>query len=153
MVFREIELGEIVIVGLDVGTFGDGETHISENRGQLVDDLRDRMDAADLERGFAHRQGDVDALGIEPRLERCVLEGFAALGERAVDAILQAINQWALALALVGRERTERLEQRGDRAALAERADAYRFERRLVAGGGDLAEDLLFELSDVGHVA
>ena len=33
---REIELGEIVIVGLDVGTFGDREAHVGEDRGQFV---------------------------------------------------------------------------------------------------------------------
>ena len=39
MVFREIQLGEVVIVGLDIGAFGDGEAHIGEDRGQLVDHL------------------------------------------------------------------------------------------------------------------
>src|SRR5262249_57319433 len=31
MTFREVELGEIVIVGLDVGPFGHGEAHVGEN--------------------------------------------------------------------------------------------------------------------------
>ena len=75
---REIELGEIVVVGLDVGAFGDGKTHIGENRGQFVDHLADRVDAADLGRRFAHRQRDVDALGAEPRVERRALERLAA---------------------------------------------------------------------------
>ena len=74
MIFREIELGEIVIVGLDVGTLGNGEAHIGEDRGELVGHLRDRVDAPDLERRFAHRQRDVDALAVEPLGERHILE-------------------------------------------------------------------------------
>ena len=67
MIFRKIELGEVVIVGLDVGTFGDGKAHIGEDRRQFVDHLGDRMDAADLGRRLAHRQRDVDGFGVEAR--------------------------------------------------------------------------------------
>ena len=42
-----------------------------------------------------------------------------------------------LHLALVRRHRAERLEQRRDRAALAERGNAHRFQRRFVLGRGD----------------
>ena len=147
MVFREIELGEIVVVGLDVRPFGDGKAHVGEDRGQFVDHLGDRMDAADLGRRLAHRQGDVDALGVEARFERRVLERLAARGERCVDAILQPVDQRPLGLALVRRQRAERLQQRGERAALAESCDARRFERRVVAGGGDVGENLLLELA------
>ena len=109
MIFRKVELGEVVVFGLDVGTFGDRKAHVGEDRGQFVGHLRDRMDAADFERRLAHGQRHVDALGIEPLLQGCVLEGFAALGERGVDAILQSIDQWPLALALLRCHRAERL--------------------------------------------
>ena len=110
MVFREIQLGEIVIVGLDVGTLGDGEAHVGEDRGELVDHLRDRMDAADLERRFAHRQRDVDALGVEALVERRALERVAARGERGIDAILEAVDERPLRFALLRRQRAERLQ-------------------------------------------
>ena len=45
MAFGEVERGEVVVVGLDVRTFGDREAHVGEDRGQLVDHLADRMDA------------------------------------------------------------------------------------------------------------
>ena len=72
MAFGEIELGEIVVVGLDVRAFGDRKAHVGEDRGELVDHLADRMDAAGLGRRLAHRQRDVDGLGVEPRIERGV---------------------------------------------------------------------------------
>ena len=151
MVFRKIQLGEIVIVGLDVGTFGDGESHIGENRGELVDDLRDRMDAADLERRFAHRQRDVDALAIEPLGQRHILECVAACAERGVDAILEPVDERTLRLAFIRRQRAERFQERGDRAVLAERRHPHGFQRSFVAGGRDRGEGVLFKLRNVGH--
>ena len=108
MVFREIQLGEIVVVGLDVRPFGDGKAHVGEDRGHLVGHLGDRMDAADLSRRLAHRQGDVDALGVEAGFERGIFERLAARGERGVDAILQPVDQRPLGLALFRRQRAER---------------------------------------------
>ena len=46
MLGRDVERGEIVEVGLDVGAFGDREAHIGEDLGDLVDHLADRVDAA-----------------------------------------------------------------------------------------------------------
>src|SRR5205823_13305931 len=55
MAFREVQLGEVVVVGLDVGTFRDREAHIGEDRGQLVHHLAERMDAAGLGRRILQR--------------------------------------------------------------------------------------------------
>ena len=151
MVFRKIQLGEIVIVGLDIGTFGDGEAHIGEDRGEFVDDLRDRMHAADLERRFAHRQRDVDALAVEPLGQRHILERVAACAERGIDAILEPVDERTLRLALLRRQRAERFQERSDRAVLAERRHPHGFERGFVAGGRDRGEGVLFELRNVGH--
>ena len=153
MVFREIQFGEVVVVGLDVRPFGDGKAHVGEDRGQFVGHLGDRMDAADLGRRLAHRQGDVDALGVEAGFERRVFERLAARGERCVDAILQPVDQRPLGLALFRWQRAERLQERGEGAVLAKRRDTRRFERRVVAGGGDIGENLLLELRGVGHDA
>ena len=51
MAFRKIQLGEIVVVGLDIGTFGDGKSHVGEDRREFVHHLAERMDAA----GFGRR--------------------------------------------------------------------------------------------------
>ena len=67
MIGRDVELGEIVIVELDIGAFGDREAEIGEDRTHFVEHLADRMDAA---LGFGPRgQGDVDALGGQARIQ------------------------------------------------------------------------------------
>ena len=141
MAFGEIQLGEIVVVGLDIGTFGDGKSHVGEDRGELVHHLAERMNPARFRRRLAQRQRDVDGLGCQPRVERRGFQDLAARGQRLRDLVLGEVDRRALRLAFVRRHLAERRQQRRDRALLAERRDAHGFERGLVAGGGDLGED------------
>src|SRR5262245_13006665 len=84
------------------------------------------------------RTGSVTSIvGREPRVESCALERIAALVQRAVHAIAQAVDGGALHLALVRRHGAQRLQQRGHRAALAQRRDADGLQRRLIGGGRD----------------
>ena len=153
MAFREIQLGEVVVVGLDVRTFGDGEAHVGEDRGEFVPDLAERMNAALLGQRIAQRQRDIDGLGGEARVERGVLENVAARGERLRHCILGKVDLRAFGLALVRRHLAERCEQRRDRALLAERCDAHRFQRGFVGSGGDSGEDLGLKIFEIGHEA
>ena len=52
----EVQRREVELVGLDVRPFGDREAHVGEDRGELVDDLGDRVDAAARLRPLRHRQ-------------------------------------------------------------------------------------------------
>ena len=151
MAFGEIQFGEVVVVGLDIRTFGDRKSHVGEDRGDLVQHLAQRMDAAGFGRRFAQRQRDVDGLGGKPRIERRRLQDVAARGERLRDLVLGEVDRRALRLAFVRRHLAERREQRGDRALLAERCDAHGFEGGFVAGGGDLGEDVRIRVGEVGH--
>ena len=138
MAFGEIQLGEVVIVGLDVGTFGDRKSHVGEDRVDLLEDLAQRMDAAGFRGRLAQRQRDVDGLGGKPGIERRRLENVAAGGERLGDLVLGEVDRRTLRLALVRRHLAERGEQRGDRALFAERGNAHGFEGGFIAGGGDI---------------
>ncbi len=151
MVFREIQLGEIVIVGLDVGTFGDGEAHVGEDRRQFVDHLGDRMHAADLGRRFAHRQRDVDALGVEPRLQRRVLERVAARGERGVDAILEAVDQRTLVLRSSGGSVPSVFRSAVTEPFLPSAATRTASSAASSPAAATVGEDFLFKLRSVGH--
>ena len=151
MAFGKVQFGEIVVVGLDIGTFRHREAHVGEDGGEFVDHLADRMHAAGLGRRLAHRQGDVDRLAVEPRVERARGEFVLARGDCGAELVFQAVDRRALHLALVGRHRPERLQERGDRAALAERCDAHGLERCLVLCRGDGGHEFGFKLGDVGH--
>ena len=74
---REVQRGEVVVIGLDVRAFGDGEAHVGEDGRDLVRHLADRVDAAGGERVDAAGQGDVDALGGELRFERRLAQRLA----------------------------------------------------------------------------
>ena len=139
----EIEGGEIVVVGLDVRPLGDLEAHVGEDRGDLVDHLGDRVDAAGLERRGPERQRDVDPLRFEPGGEFGRLEHGAPRGDRLRDAVPEAVQRRPHHLPLLGRHRAEALEEVGDGAFLAERADALGLERRLVGGRRDAGGEVV----------
>jgi hypothetical protein len=148
---REIERREVVVIGLDVGAFGDGKTHVRENGREFVDDLADRMDAPARLGSVAHRQRDVEALGGEALLERRVGERLLARRDRRLHLIAQAVDQGTLALALLGRHRAEGLQKLGDGALLAQRGDTHAFERGLVGRTLHLRQEIAFESRKIGH--
>ena len=137
MAFREIQLGEVVVVGLDVGTFRHREAHVGEDGGELVGHLADRMHAAGLDGRVAHRQRDVDGLGPEPGIERGGAKCVLGSSDSGGDAILQSVDRRTLHLALVRRHGAERLEQRRHRAAFSQRRHAHSFQPRFVLGRSD----------------
>ena len=151
MAGREVELGEIVVVALDVRPFGDGEAHLGENGGDLVHHLADRMDAAGLDAGQRNRQRDVERLALELGLKSGALEHRAPRGKRFRDLILQRIDRRAARFTLIRRELAERCEQRGDRSLLAERGDARSLERVFVARAVNRRERLPFKGGKVRH--
>ena len=148
---REVELGEIIVVALDVRPFGDGKAHVGEDRDDLVHHLAQRVDAAGLDARQTDGEGHVLSLALELGLERGLFQDRAPRPERFRHLILERIDRRAMRPALVGRELAERREQRGDRALLAERADANGLERRLVARGLDRGERLVLEGGEIGH--
>ena len=71
--------------------------------------------------------------------------------ERFGHLILQRVDRRALRPALVGRQLAERRQQRRNRALLAERRDAHRFERGLVARALDRGERFVLQGGEIGH--
>ena len=82
MLGRNVELGEVEIVGLDVGTFGDGEAHVGEDLDAFVVDLADGMDAASATGAEPNRQRDVGALAGEPLRQRLAFQHSLARFQR-----------------------------------------------------------------------
>ena len=96
-------------------------------------------------------QRDVDGLGGKTGIERGRDQRFLGGGDRRADAFFEPVDGRTFGLALVRRHRTERLEQRGDRAAFAERGDAHGFERRFILAAAAGCQQFGFKLCDVGH--
>ncbi len=89
---REVELGEVEVVAFDVRPFGDREAHVGEDGDDLVRHLADRMDAAGLDGGAAHRQGEVERLALELGFERGLLEhGRGGVASASVTASFSAL--------------------------------------------------------------
>ena len=147
---RDVELGEVEVVGLDVGPLGDGEAHVAEDLDDLVEHLAHRMDAPILQRPGAHRQRDVGLLGGEAGRERAALQIGLAAFQRVADARLEAVDGLPEGLALVSRAACPARHQLRDAALLAERGDAHALDRGEVAGGGDLGDERAFERGEIG---
>ena len=147
----EIQLGEIVIVGLNVRAFGDGKAHVGEDRGQLVHHLADGVNAPALNRAFAHRQGNVDGFGGEARFQRRVFQHVAPRAERFTHLVFQRVDRGAGGFAFVGRHFAKRRKQGRNRAFFAKRGQSYGFKRALVLRGGYGGKGFGFELVQIGH--
>jgi hypothetical protein len=103
MALGEIQLCEVVVVGLDIGTLGDGKAQVGENGRQFVHHLAERMNAALFGGRLPQRQRDVDGLGCQPCIESGRFQDVAARGEREADLVLGEIDRSTLRLAFVRR--------------------------------------------------
>ena len=79
-------------------------------------------------------------------LEACRVE---ALGDAVRDGFAQTLDDWPLHEALVGGHLAERLQQRGDRALLAERLDPARLQRVEAGCRGDRRQHVFAHLVQV----
>jgi hypothetical protein len=151
MAFGEIQLGEVVVVGLDIGAFGDRKSHVGEDRRQFIHHLAERMNAALLGGRLAHRQRDVDGLGGEPRVERRRFQDVAARGERLRHRVLGEIDRRALA-SCVRPATSCRALPAGPRSSPSCRAlRRARLQGRLRRRRRRSLRGWWFELSEVGH--
>jgi hypothetical protein len=131
VVRREVERFEVVPVVLDFRTIGQVVAQAREDVGHALHGAADRVDAAAA--GVAPGQGDVDRFACQARIELRVLERRLARRQGLPHGVAHAVDRLAGGLALLRRQRTERLELRGDAAALTQQRHAQRLER---VGGG-----------------
>ena len=151
MAFREIQLGEVVVVGLDIGTFRHREAHVGEDRGEFVDHLADRMHAAGLGRRLAHRQGDVDRFGVEAGIERAAASASLAAASAAVTRSFRPLIAGPCTLRSSGVMAPSVLSSAETEPLLPSAETRNGFQPRFVLGRSDCGEQLVFQLRDVGH--
>ena len=149
VVRREVQRLEIVPVVLDLGTIGHLVAEAREDRSDALQRARDRVQVAAL--GIAPRQGDVDAFGRETLRQCGLFELGLARGERGRERVADAVDAFAVDLALVRRELAEAFQLLGDAAGLAEQADADGIEAIERGGGGDVGEAGIGEGLQIAH--
>jgi len=110
--FGEIELGEIVVLGFNIGSFRNGKTHIRKDRDQFVVDLAQRVDAPDLGGRLTDGERNIQRLSIEARIEGGILQLVLAFCDGRTHPFFQAINQRTLLSALLGGHRAQGFQQR-----------------------------------------
>ena len=149
MVGRNVQLGEIVIVEFHIRAFGDAKAKVGEDRDHFVQNLADGMDTAGIL--AAGGQRDVQRFRHKARIQRRIGQLALALRDRLGDGVFQAVELWALHLALFGVQLAHGGQQRADRALLAQRADAHGFQRRFIGSGGYLRQYVGLKGGDIAH--
>ena len=130
-------------------TFRHGEAHLGEDGHHLVHHLHGRVDPAPAAR--TGRQGQVDALGLKPRVHLGRLQLGLSGGDGRGDPVAQAVDDRPLFAPLIGAHRPHPLQQAGDRAGLAERGDAHLFQGGDAFGRADGVDQFEFECGEIGH--
>jgi len=141
MVFRDVQGGEVVEIGLDLRTVRHLE---ADRRKQRLDPghcAGDRMQAGD---GItASRQGHVQRLRRQLPVQFGGLNGIAARAQEGFDLILGLIDAGTSGLALLGGQRAQALHLLSDDAALAQVTGLDLVENGQAAGGGELLFGIL----------
>ena len=150
MAGREIQLGEVLDVVLDIRTLGDGEAHVAEDGDDLVHHLADRMDAAVS--SAAARAGRVTSTVSAARRAssaasfRTVFRPASASPTRSFSALIFAPSVLRSSGAFCPASPAARISSLSCRGRLH-----ARIRGRLVAGAFDRGEGLGFELGEIGH--
>src|ERR1700733_8444538 len=114
MVRRKIQCLEVVPVVLDLWTVGTLVAEPRKDRSDALERAGDRMDATAL--AVASRQADAELLGGAPPIQLGLFQYLLAQGQCIGQSILDPIDLGSARLALIRRQRTERLQRSGDDA-------------------------------------
>ena len=144
VIFRDVQLREVILGKLDLGAVEDLKAHRDEQILRLVERNVHRVAVAKLH-GLAG-DGDVDGLGLELLLERLCLEGGLCLIELLLDGGADVVCDLTHDGALLGGELAHRLEDGGQLALFAEKADAQGFQLAGIGDGVQRLERLLPDL-------
>src|SRR5262249_27642889 len=88
---------------------------------------------------------------LQPLIERGAFAFLLCRTERLFDHAFERVERGAARLALVRRERAERLQKRGELAVAAENADTQLLERIGIACRRDLAQPVLTNRVEIFH--
>ena len=142
MLGRDIELGEIEVVGLDVRPLGHREAHVGEDLDDLVEHLAHGMNAAFGQWPQPHRQRHVGTLGGQPCIDSGGVEHSLAGLECGLHGFLGFVDRCAESLAALRRLLADLGHKSGHGAALAECGHPHLVEFRQIGSAGDVRQEL-----------
>ncbi len=108
MIGGNVQFGKIVVVVFDVGTLRHREAKIGKDGGDFVLYLADRMNKA--ARLGTRRQGHVDPLERETRIENLSCERGLASADRHGNPVAQAVEQRPVLAPLLGTHLAQRFQ-------------------------------------------
>ena len=149
MIGRNIQSREVVPVFLDIGAFGDGETHLAKDGNHLFYGLADGVDGAGAYP--PRRQSYIDTLGFQLGINMGAFQGVFTGIDGRVDIAFERVQSLAGFFALIRRHGAQTLHHFGNPALLAERTDTRLFQRIQIGGGSHLTRDLRFYLVKIFH--
>ena len=150
MLGRNVQFGEVEIVGLDVRPLGDRKTHVGEDFDHLVPDLGNGMDASIAEPALADRQRGVDEFGLQLFRQCPGRQRSLARLKRRRHGIAKRVDRLSVGSLLAGGQLAQLGHQLRHPALLAQRDNPHLLEPLEVRGARDLGQQLGFEFGEVG---
>ena len=138
MVFRIVQRGEVVPVGLDLRAVGNGEAYRAEDLLDALPRANDRVDAAAP--ASAPWKGDIERLLGEALGEPCIGKLAAARLEGLLDALLGRVVSGPRGLSLLDGKRRKRFLKCKQVPVLAEEPRLRVLEGRGIAGRAECGE-------------
>ena len=132
---RRVESLEVVVLGLDLGPFGDLVAHADEDVLDLPLGLIDQVQPPEGRRPTG--QGDVHALPVQDVQQLIGLDDHPALFERGLERLADDVAELAQFRPLLRRQLGDAAQQHGEIGFAAEKAYARLFDRSQVRRGRD----------------
>ena len=136
VVLGQVEQLKVIMVQLHLRPFDHGKAQAREDRDDLLQGRRKRVDVAHLDR--LSGDGDVQRLLLQARLLLLLLQLRFLCRERGLDLLAQGVDLLADDGPLLRAELAHALEQRGQLALAAEHGNADLLDLRAVPGGKKL---------------
>ena len=133
MILRNVQGFEIVVVGLDIRTLCDRESHADKDILDFIQNKIDRMLLAD--RNFSARHRDIQCLALELALEGNCFQTLLVLSQARFNRRAEVIDHLTKRRTFLRREAAHILHQSRDLALFAEVFDADRIKLTGVSTG------------------
>ena len=144
VVAGDVQRVEVIEIGVDLRTFGNGEPHVGKDRRDLFDHLTDRVDRANAR--ITGRQRHVQPFGFQTFVQRRIAQRLFLGGQGCVDLVLQRVQLGAHDLTLFRRHLAQLAHFQADLAFFANCLHTQIFQRCFIASVRDQIDILVAQI-------